>query len=303
MRHDKPIINIPNDPTTPEGLAESTKPLVVFSGGMDSSFMLWQELKKGDVYTVYIDGAQCRDKAPLELTARKKIIQTLQTMTGNKVISDTIVTIGGDAGVWMKTNHHNGMKTSENNRPADYTWAQGFLWLFGSLYVSNGNKHSKLLIGNVMGDDIAHHLQDQQETWHYVQKFSKRISIPLEFPLAYTSKRRILDELPPIVLRDIWICELPVENKKENKWEPCGCCAACGTAMSEVWMWEHLNGRNFREYVESACRKHDTLEKEVINIDPYVVQTNDGPSAVGIINSGSTSLTMKKDVYTDQISG
>lgn len=237
------------------------KPLLVFSGGMDSSYMLWKELEKGDVYTCYVDCAQSRDKVPLELAARKKIIAFFEELTGNKVISDTVVTIGGAFGIKMKTSYHTGSVTQDNNIPPDRTWSQAHQWMFGALYASDGTtKHSALMIGNIMGDSIALHIEDQKQAWTYLQRFSKNTVIPLEFPLAYTTKELILEALPLGMLKDVWVCEMPDYNE-DQQWRTCNRCEACITLMKTIWGWEHRSGKNFQKYLEGQYENQQVLDK------------------------------------------
>lgn len=226
----------------------NTHPLIVFSGGMDSSLMLWHALKQGDVHTCYFKGSQHPEKAELELIARQKVIEYFTKLTGNKVISDTIVDFQ-EIEIETKSLYST---DSQTNYVPNRTWGQAHLWLFGLLYVSDGNKHSKVCIGNLIDDDITMHFENMMKTWEHVQKFTKFISIPLEFPLQHWNKEQVISNLPRDIISSLWVCEMPVVGDETHIRKACGDCMACRTLLKSMWMWEHLNGRNFRKYVEGT---------------------------------------------------
>lgn len=273
---------------------DNRKPLVVFSGGMDSTYMLWQQLKEGDVHTCYIHAAQSPLKVPKELEARSKIIPFLEELTGNKVLRDTIVKIGNSEktgrAVEMETRMTSGRPKEDHNLLPDRTWNQAHMWLFGALYVSDGQLlHSKLLIGNVMGDDISSKLSDQSAAWHHLQAFSKHHPIPLEFPLMMFSKDRILRELPIELLKLIWICELPdvagvvshpPTPDEVHLLKPCNKCPACITMLQTLWVKDHRerreHSRTLEEYIEVETRPY--YHQNQMSFDfPWYISNEDQP--------------------------
>lgn len=228
-------------------------PLIVFSGGLDSTFMLWQALKEGDVHTCYIKGRQYGHKIPLELAAREKIIAFFQEKTGNKVLTDTIVDIGHRVEISQKLHEDETRFRSWNNDVPDVAWGQAYMWLFGIIHVSDGRQHTKVCFGNVMGDQISMHLHDMKAAWNHIQEFTKKNSIPLEFPLAYIPKDNILLDLPTEILPHLWVCELPYLSSALGVWHPCGSCAACNTMRKTIMHWEHVHEKDFRQHVEKYC--------------------------------------------------
>jgi 7-cyano-7-deazaguanine synthase in queuosine biosynthesis len=226
----------------------NTHPLIVFSGGMDSTVMLHRFLQQGDVHVCYFKAAQHWDKIDLELSARKKIIEHLTNLTGNRVLSDTIVEM--KEVVTIEKQVYGDFRRS-NNVP-DKTWGQAYLWLFGLIYVSDASRHSKICLGNVMGDSIALHLDNIAAAWSFLQRFTKGTSVPLEFPLSLWTKDGILDALPREIAAKTWVCELPEEGEEPHIRKACGKCAACKTLMKTIWMWEHTRGLNYRKYIEAS---------------------------------------------------
>lgn len=230
-------------------------PLIVFSGGMDSTFMLYKALLEGDVHTCYIVGAQSPDKVKAELAARQRLFVIITMLTGNKVLSDTIVHLG-----FVKTERTTydsigqpHPKTEFGNFP-NSSWKQAPQWMFGLVLVADGWIHSEIRIGYVMFDDINEHLIDMSNAWYYTSRFSKHQHISLTFPLSKTNKDTILQDMPPEVLQNVWICELPVINRK-GQFIPCNWCPACCTIMQVIWMNEYKNGRNFKKTLRAAVKK------------------------------------------------
>lgn len=230
-------------------------PLIVFSGGMDSSFMLYQALLEGDVHTCYFRGAQGPDKVTAELAARQRLIKIATALTGNKVLSDTLINIGfirtdittydSDGGPHRKT---------EFGHFPDSAWKQAPQWMFGVALTANGRIHSEVRMGYVMFDDINEHLIDMSNAWYYTNRFSKHQQISLTFPLSKTSKDTILNDMPPELLQNVWICELPAKNRK-GQFVPCNWCPACCTILQAIWLYEYRTGRNFKKSVRAGVKK------------------------------------------------
>lgn len=240
------------------------KPLIVFSGGMDSTKMLQNALAVGDVYTCYFEASQSPEKIHLEREARRKIMKILQEKMPNRIISDMVVKLGWvDSEVYLLPTAEDPSHTRSGHMP-DVTWQQAHMWLRGLIYVTDSTIHSEVQMGNVMGDSINAHLDNMKQAWHYTQLFSKRESIPLVFPLALQRKDTIINELYPEVVPHLWICELPRNDEKEKVFKPCGHCQACATMAKTIWWWEQSRGRNYREYIEAvlADRNEPSLKME-----------------------------------------
>lgn len=229
-------------------------PLIVFSGGMDSSFLLYKSLLEGDVHTCYIRGSQGPIKVEAELAARKRLIEIATMLTGNQVLSDTIVHIG-----FIETNkttyHSTGgsYSRSEFGVFPDSSWKQAPQWMFGLGLVADGWVHSEIRMGYVMFDDINEHLPDMSKAWDYISRFTKHHPISLKFPLSKTNKGAILENMPPEMLQKVWICELPEFNRK-HQFIPCGKCPACETILQVIWLWERRTGINFKKNLRNAVK-------------------------------------------------
>lgn len=220
-------------------------PLVVFSGGMDSSYMLYEALLQGNVHTCYIKGTQSSLKIPVELEARKKIAKILQEKTGNLILTDTVVDLAGSKPIYTdKVNYNGGTIHTYGNDAPDITWGQAYIWLFGLMFVTDGRIHSEVQIGNVMDDDINMHLDNMKLAWETTQKFSKRNPIPLVFPLSCQRKFNILSEMPKQALAYIWVCDRPKQDENDLT-IPCEYCASCVDHKKTIWEYEYRNREAF----------------------------------------------------------
>lgn len=210
---------------------DNRRPLLLFSGGQDSTYMLQDQLLKGNVYTLYVTGGQHPDKVVKEKEARKKIIRRLEMRTGNRVLEDYQIDVG---------THFGSMHDSAFKQP--------IMWLNGALMVSNAQIHSELMIAYVAGDQVNPHVGDIGAAWNELQKFSKASGqIPLRFPHIYLRKNEVMRFLFPEVAQYTWVCEMPGNVKGQLR--PCGGktygCEACKTLKAQLYMWKETEGRDY----------------------------------------------------------
>lgn len=169
-------------------------PLILFSGGLDSSFLLQQELTKGDVEVLYVKGVLHDGKMEEEQSRRYNIIRILEKKTGNKVRKEHVVNLG----------------PMPFGNMTDSTFTQPSMWLMGALMVSDFRIHSKLLIAYVSGDQIMALTTQVKTAWTSLQEISKKNdTIPVEFPLCFDTKIDIIQDLKIEVVRQMWYCEAP----------------------------------------------------------------------------------------------
>lgn len=211
-------------------MAEVKKiPLVLFSGGLDSTFMLWRYLQKSAVDVLYINGGQGDMKMHKENTARSDILNALLShdpvRTPHKV----------DKKLQPRNTVNFGSSTMQ--------FKQTPAWLMGALEVVDPSRHSCVAIGNVMGDEMWGWSENIIGAWDHLCQLSHDVKVPLEFPLKCWSKFRILKHLPPSLYKNIWYCEMPKMVDKEDldglkKIVPCGSCGACVTHQVELYRFK-----------------------------------------------------------------
>jgi hypothetical protein len=250
-------------------------PLLVFSGGMDSSYMLWKQLEQGDVHTCYIKATQSQDKIPMELAARKKIIEFFEKKTGNKVLTDTVVDLGNCFEATRIS--HVGYTTRWNNKVPDLAFGQAHVWLFGMQFAADGEYHSKICLGNVMGDQIAVHLGDLSRAWEHTSAFTRKEPVPMEFPLMYVTKDIILNSLPLEIIPELWICELP-RVLSTGKTIACDDCPACETMAKTVFIWERRKERSLQDAIKERLAY---LENSKTHAEEHDVERSHNAEALG----------------------
>lgn len=182
------------------------RPLVLFSGGLDSTALLENILKTGPCDTLYINGSQSSEKAKKELAARKSIIEYLNANSMHKVISD----------------YTPGYSINLNSNGCRYS--QPVSWLVGALGILNQDIHNGLYVGYVYDDGgFCRHIPTLENIWRDMQMVSKWDKpVPLHYPLIDTNKVDILNRIDPELLTKIWVCETPTsEGKACLKCNPC----------------------------------------------------------------------------------
>lgn len=193
------------------------KVVVFFSGGLDSTFLVWKNLTEGNiVYPVYVEIGNNKNKSILEKN-RTKLLWDLfkkefkcddyyQSAVNN------IFTITVDA-----------------NESSLY-FKQMPIWILGAIY-AQGFDADEIQIGYVMNDDAISYLKDIKNIYRSYQPICETL-IPLKFPLSKKAKFQMMSELPK-KYRDLIIsCENPhiVDGDQKNdliEYEPRCECVPC----------------------------------------------------------------------------
>jgi len=218
-------------------------PLLLFSGGLDSSYQLQRYLEQGDVETLYVTGSQHPTKTVKEREVRQRIIKVLEERTGNRVLKD----------------HHVEVKELFSSYPQS-TFKQPMMWLNAALHVVNSRKHSHLSIAYVAGDQIACKIPYLINAWDNMQYVCKEEHVPVRFPLEVTTKQMILKEIWSEVIQHVWVCETPrmwKDGRELYLWnsdftahqtdtiKACGDCLPCLTMAGQLHMWKLRHGRHY----------------------------------------------------------
>lgn len=223
-------------------------PLILLSGGLDSSFLLQEKLKKGDVEILYVMGVLGKEKMHEERERRELIIKILEKDTGNRVRNSHCIDLG----------------VTPFGDMADRVLTQPSMWMVGALMVSDSRIHSELCIGYVLGDHISSSLGHVTNAWSALQSFSKsNANIEVTFPLMHTTKDDILRLIHPEVVRHIWYCEEPskwlrtrpgLPNLKHTKTRPCGVCTSCLTMGSALFRWNKVTRAPYWKHLRKQLK-------------------------------------------------
>lgn len=216
---------------------------VLFSGGLDSTYLVWKNLKEGNtVVPLYIEIQNNGDKPKLE----KNRIEVLRTMFNeefdNRVedirYSLSVEVISSSDGIHLQ---------------------QVPIWLMGMLY--GQGELDELQAGYVANDDAISYLSDIKKIYNSYRTMVDDL-VPLTFPLMKCQKWYIINELPMNYRNLTVTCEGPRivgdENDEILDYEPCGNCVACkkilnydnfGGGLSDKY--KKLKFENAMEIVES----------------------------------------------------
>jgi 7-cyano-7-deazaguanine synthase in queuosine biosynthesis len=192
-------------------------PLILFSGGLDSTYLLSETLRYAHADILYITASQHPDKVIAEQNAIFNILKYLRANRPYRVRKVYSLDI--------------------SSLPvfADYSFGQVPPWLFGSLATVDSTLHSRVSISYVMGDQISLYLDTIEKAWNALSGCTKLVLVPIEFPLKLISKKKIMAELHPDLYKLTWVCETPVKIEKTGKIKPCGKCDACVTRKLEEY--------------------------------------------------------------------
>jgi len=200
--------------------------LVLWSGGCDSTLVLYDLLKEGrSVRTISITNNQIgNDK--IQCRARKKIRTWFSKWIRKEFGKRGMFT---SFEVNISSFDHNGYQGP--GMVDNGSMVQPGLWVnIASLY---STKKEDLFVGWCRGDDIWHHRNSIFNSFGNVSKEVLSKSGSLWAPLEWTRKSEIIRRLKSIGLYDLTIwCE---ENDKK---EPCGECVPCRTHNMNLWELE-----------------------------------------------------------------
>lgn len=250
-------------------------PLILFSGGLDSSYLLQTKLREGNVEVLYVRGSIDPRKMEIEEARRRKIINILEKETGNKVRREHRIDLG-----YMPFGCMN-----------DRSFTQPTMWMMGALMASDVRKHTELLIGYVSGDQIMSLLSHIRAAWDQLQSVSKYSgNIPVNFPLQFLSKTEILNLIHPDVMRQVWWCESPqlktysLGPKQEPHEEdplltrstvrPCGYCLACRRMKTTFLDWKLKERRPYSQYIIQELHYYRRTKKQSTNPEDLVEVEN-----------------------------
>jgi 7-cyano-7-deazaguanine synthase in queuosine biosynthesis len=215
-----------------------THPLVLLSGGLDSTYLLWKLLQDGPVEVIYIDGQQPDNKIQMETFAVRKVIEWCNENSPFSVVRYTKVT--------CHTTHLS----------HDHKFGQPIAWMLGAVSFATGKDHSYVAMSYVAGDQIACHIPDMEAAWKLLSSIVSHYPVELRIPLKFTTKDKIWDEMPKALRKLTWTCETPTDD-----FEQCGRCVACLTQMSVKYRMKVRNGKHQKRRNKDAPETVQPIEE------------------------------------------
>jgi len=248
---------------------------VLFSGGLDSTYLVWKNLKDGNiVQPIYIEIENNTNKTKLE----KNRIELLYKEFIKEFSSDNIKSVNYPLSVGV-----NGGFNSVSLKQVP-------IWIMGLLTSQNNSLFyidniTELQISYVLGDDAISYLDDINSIYKAYNKIASQPLVPLRFPMTKTCKNQIADALPQQYLDLIVSCEEPRNVNDESEifdYDPCGYCAAC----KKIINYEGFGGGHSEKYNKkvvdnalSILRKSDQYkweteydEKKLLEKHTYTIE-------------------------------
>lgn len=210
-------------------------PLVLFSGGLDSTYLVSYMLsEEGPIDILYVNGGQHPEKIRLELEHRDRLIAQLNEYYPNK-IRCTYECL-------KQTYFHSGINKK---------WNQPNAWMQGAFHVIDPELHSCIRLAYV-SDDGAHfgyHLKHLEQQWRSMQELGfNGDPIPIDFPLLAYTKLNVMEEIDKRLLPNVWVCEAPSDGKA------CQSCNPCMLANETLAKYKAKHGETVWRAVSKAKR-------------------------------------------------
>lgn len=212
---------------------ERKKVVVLFSGGLDSTYLIWDNLKRGNkVLPIYIDIGNNDVKTKIEKN-RIKLLYDLFFDEFNELIETPIDVL---------------KLTILYSLNDDLLFKQLPIWLLSILFVQD-KYIDEIQIGYVSNDDIVPFVNDINKIYKSYKSILNNPT-PLKFPLLKKTKYQIANELPEKYMDLIVSCENPkIENSDNNdniiKYKPCCCCEPCKRIMITGFYGKHIFPDNY----------------------------------------------------------
>lgn len=184
------------------------RPLILWSGGFDSTCLVLDRLHDGDVDLLYVnlannDKMQRREKKAI---AKLKCIIKDANLPGNIIDEYTF--------------------GYQEITVTKQVYAQPALWLQAASMMADGARHNEVLIGYVRHDDAWHYKTEIVNAYNALSQLTCPDNIvPVKFPYEWETKTRLLERFKDFVyikqiLNLMYYCESGTK-------EPCGECSSC----------------------------------------------------------------------------
>jgi 7-cyano-7-deazaguanine synthase in queuosine biosynthesis len=233
--------------------------LIPFSSGLDSTYLAWKALKKGNsVVLPYFEIQNNKEKVKIEQIHRNFIIRLLEKEFPTKI---------NDLGSVYSMFANIGWSTSEMALIQPPIWIMGVSLVDSSLY-------DEVHMAYVMEDHALSYLTEIKALSRAYLPFKhkcKQKSNCIKFPIIKTHKRDIIDELPEAIQMLTWTCENPTilfENNKFMIYKACDSnCITCGhrKALSSSNIWENKYYIYYKP-INSLGRAYQKEELKIVNV-------------------------------------
>lgn len=175
--------------------------LMMFSGGLDSTFCLWQRVQQGQLTHVHhVHYQSTKNRREVEARAVDEVLHWMRSHGGRGLIDYTESWV--DLG-WLWT-------------PYNF-----FLWSYwvGAILASPSGFRYRALIRPATADD--HGVRQADDAYLTMMQLMAGRTINLEHPILHMTKRDIVAAIPEPLLEMVWWCSQPYNGR------PCHVCDSC----------------------------------------------------------------------------
>jgi hypothetical protein len=241
-------------------------PLVLYSGGMDSTLMLYLNLMTQSVDTLYVYCNGPEGRVMKEMEAREKATAWFELPKNQEKLKGRVL------------RDHSVNLNETLVKVKKYRLIQPLAWLIAGLMAFDKDRHSEIQIGYIIGDTAPIKSQELKTFWKNAYALmhwcDPEDAPPVRFPLIEHeySKDRVLDDLPLELADRVWVCEVPRLNEN-GTYRYCKRCASCLTQVSALDNYKRRHGwdygawvlHNRRQFVEEISLSEDTIFKKQEN--------------------------------------
>jgi hypothetical protein len=238
------------------------RPLVLFSGGMDSTSLISWFLHFTNVDVFYVQAnvhpwKQQKEKEARELI-KARFAEQRKTSDIHRIVDDFELEMNG---LYAQT--HN------------YSLVQPISWLTAALIKFNPTVHSGVAVGYLLGDQAPAFRKELEDFWRAGWVLLRGRGMeppPVWFPLLDfgNTKKNIVEMLDLDLRKLCWVCETPKLKPSHRKYPDdkvpnkqiiaCGTCMPCTTLKNQI-----DNGREAGKWTnyyevptdEKVCEKAD----------------------------------------------
>jgi len=214
------------------------KVLILSSGGLDSTYLVYENLKKGNLVRTLYTTVQNNGHKP---ESEKKSLELQKE--------------------YFLKNFPNQLETYYNNVEILISYPQDNLilkqiplWIMSMLYYCEGV--DEIQVGYVMNDDAISFLEDIKGIYKSYEFLFDNKCPELIFPLTKTKKEEIINKIPQELINTIVFCEAPLYGGE--KYKPCGGCAVCKRYKNNG-LFEIIINSNHKVYLEKTSDIQDLI--------------------------------------------
>jgi hypothetical protein len=242
---------------------------ILFSGGLDSTYLMWKNLKDGNEVTpIYVEIENNEVKTIIEKNRVKllckefrKEFDDTKSMFERKQVNDLVFAI----------------KVGVHANEGSLYFKQVPIWLFSVVFLQGMDNVDEIQIGYVSNDDAISYLDDIQNIYKSYQAISEPMK-PLVFPLTKMKKYKMAHELPKQYRDLIFSCEMAkiVGSKDAEiiKYEACCDCVPCKHIIADDYY-------GFGEYPEPYHKNLDYQHVRALHRKGYKVVDKNGNEFLG----------------------